>query len=332
MRAEANESDPRRVDLILQVRDTGAGIAERDLGAVFNPFEQRGHASGEGTGLGLAICKRLSEMMGGDIEVESSPMVGSCFTIRLPAIKQVPLEQSRANRLKFLPQRVFDRARLLIVDDDHTNREVLKGYLEFFELLELHEAGDGVEGVEAAKRVKPDLILMDMKMPRMSGLEATRAIRSNPELSTTPVVAVTARVLEADRKEILAACDGYLPKPLEANSLFFELGEFLPHYDLTELCRAVEREEFGQLEPEQRIRLKSDLQEHIVPHLRAELSHAEARRLLSRLAVFAGREREEHTLRWFAELTAAMENLDLSRFQSGLQRADQVLAQLDPST
>ncbi|MDT8447859.1 MAG: chemotaxis protein CheB [bacterium] len=331
--AQPTEQEPKRVDLTFCITDTGTGIQADDLSVVFNPFEQRNHNSGntEGTGLGLAICKRLCEIMGGDISLTSKHLVGSEFTVNLPAIKRVSLEEDVSTGLKFLPVRVFDAAKILIVDDDQTNRLVLHGFLEFYSFLQIFEAADGVTGIEQAKQVNPDVILMDMKMPNMGGLEATQKIRTLPGLDNIPVIAVTAKVLQEDRKEILETCDGYLPKPVDANALFIELSEFLVHYRPTELLEAVSQGQFKTLSAEELAQLKAELGQRIGPKLSAQSSpsHAQARRLLSELAVLSGRFREEGLMRWFAALVGHLEGLNLSGFQKELKLFDQLLASLD---
>ncbi|EMG37499.1 PAS domain S-box [Desulfocurvibacter africanus PCS] len=224
------------VRLLFSVSDTGIGIPREKLSLIFESFsqaEEATHARYGGTGLGLAISKRLAEMMGGHIGVESVMGKGSrfFFTVRLRKADAMP----KAERSEIEEGRPpTQHLRILLAEDNEINRILA------IELL--HELGHEVTAVEngrlaleALGRERFDLVLMDVQMPEMGGLEAVRRIREEPPPGVDPrlpVVALTAYALEGDRERFLAAgMDGYLSKPLRARELERTLAEFFRRED-----------------------------------------------------------------------------------------------------
>ncbi|SFL38841.1 PAS domain S-box protein [Methylorubrum salsuginis] len=209
------------------VRDTGIGIPRDKRDRLFKRFSQvDGSVEREygGTGLGLAISKALVEMMGGEIGVESTPGVGSTFwfTLRLPRAAPVaaPPPAGRAN----------DRAgRLLVVDDNFVNRELARTVLERAGHA-VTVAGDGETAVRAVADGDVDLVLMDVQMPGMDGLSATRAIRALPgEAGEIPVIGMSAGVLpEQVRRCREAGMDEHVGKPFDPEALVALVGRWLP--------------------------------------------------------------------------------------------------------
>ncbi|WGM32901.1 Sensor histidine kinase RcsC [Brevundimonas sp. NIBR11] len=207
---------------VFRVSDTGPGVAPDLVPTLFQAFVQaddtisRTHV---GAGLGLAVAHRLTRAMGGEIALESTSSSGSTFVVRLP----LPLaETDDADRVSDLVEAgVGGPARILIVDDHPTNREVARLMLAPLG-CDIFEAVDGVEAVEMASSAHYDLILMDVRMPRMDGLAATQAIRAlDDDFSRTPILAVTADAMPEDAARCLAAgMDGHVAKPLTHASLF----------------------------------------------------------------------------------------------------------------
>ncbi len=227
------ESDIKsRIMLIIEVEDSGDGISKEDQGLIFNEFEQvkgdKTHAVG--TGLGLAISKNILKVMNGDISVKSVEGQGSTFRIELRdvevTVKKVKKLKDglefKANELTFAP------AKVLIVDDIAYNRDVLAAYLTPFN-FELYFAENGRIGIEKAQRNRPDLILMDMRMPEMDGYEATKYLKSDDYGDCPPVIAVTASAFRQDKKSIKLICDGYLRKPLDQFTLINEMKKHLKY-------------------------------------------------------------------------------------------------------
>ncbi|MEC4806596.1 MAG: response regulator [Jaaginema sp. PMC 1079.18] len=216
--------------LRFQVQDTGIGMTEQHLERIFLPFEQVGDASRhiEGTGLGLAITQKIVGMMGGKVEVFSTLGEGSCFWFDV-AVPEVTSFSSFSSEPK-LPLAIAYEGRafkILVVDDRADNRSVLINLLQplGFELI---EAEDGNRGLAMAEAMSPDLIVTDLVMPGMDGLEMTRKLRQNPRFKTLPIIASSASVFRLDRqKSKNAGCDRFLPKPIQLPELLDILQDYL---------------------------------------------------------------------------------------------------------
>jgi CheY-like chemotaxis protein len=211
---------PRR--LRIAVSDTGIGISEDKLEAVFERFNQADVSVSRrfgGTGLGLAICKRIIELMGGWIGVESRADEGSTFWFEIdlplaPAAVEAPEHKAEAV--------VLERPlRVLLAEDVDVNRELVRVMLEPFD-IDLETAVNGVEAIEAVMRSAYDLVLMDVQMPVMDGLTAVTRIREleDPAQPRLPIIAMTANVLpEQVRRCLDAGMDGHIGKPISPSEL-----------------------------------------------------------------------------------------------------------------
>ena len=209
-----------RVNLVIQVTDTGPGIPRDKLDSIFEKFTQ---ADGSitrkygGTGLGLAITRRLVEMHGGDVRVESQLGRGSVFCVTLP-LEVAPAVASvapAANDAKVEALRPPATARLLLVEDNLVNQKVVlailrkKGY-------RIDVANDGREALEKLEASDYDLVLMDVQMPVLDGLEATRLIRREARWDRLPIIAMTAHAMNGDRERCLqSGMTGYISKPVQ---------------------------------------------------------------------------------------------------------------------
>lgn len=231
-------------EVSFSVWDTGIGIAEEDFPRLFQPFSQLDASLSRqynGTGLGLAIVQRLAELHGGSVSLESTLGQGSKFTIHLPwktaAVDFDPpfTPDSGSSRASITDQTesaqsaVSYRGNILLVDDHELN---VKIYAEYLTLkgYQVIIAKDGMQGLQAAREHGPDLILMDIQMPGKDGLAVIRELRSdsNPVLSRTPIVALTALTMPGDRERCLeAGADDYLSKPVSLNGLLQTIQKFL---------------------------------------------------------------------------------------------------------
>jgi signal transduction histidine kinase/CheY-like chemotaxis protein len=219
----------------INVTDTGVGIPESQLGRIFDEFVQVDQSLARrqgGTGLGLAIASRLARLMEGGISVSSVPGSGSRFTLTLPR-SAAGTERANVSRLSTPPAETVDDIRreayalaarqapttVLIVEDNEDNLFTLREMLAPLS-FEIATASNGRQAIDYCRRQLPDLVIMDVQMPGMSGLQATGAIRALPGGAGVPILALTAQAMKGDRERILeAGCDAYLAKPVAPREL-----------------------------------------------------------------------------------------------------------------
>jgi len=220
--------------LKMSVSNTGIGIALEDFDKLFRPFVQIDSALNrqyEGTGLGLALVKRIVEKHGGQVEVSSKVNVGSCFMVYLPYDKL--LESSLVNKTSLtldspLNTTVRQKSpRILLAEDNDVNASTFISYLTAKGYF-LIWSKNGQEAIDMAKNELPDLILMDIQMPKINGLEAIKQIRNEPQLVNIPIIALTALAMPGDQEKCLeAGANEYLTKPLKLRQLTTIMQKFL---------------------------------------------------------------------------------------------------------
>ena len=226
---QKNNSD--ELELTFKVQDSGCGIDENQYEAVFGLFEQVGteKLAKQGTGLGLSISRKFARLLGGDIIVQSEMNVGSCFTLTIT----IPTEEDfvhnarvRTEVVKKLKKHQMD-IRILIADDHDDNRKILCQLLSSVG-YEVREAQDGMQCIEIFKQWAPQVILMDIRMPIMDGLEATQLIKALPNGKETHIIAITASVMDEQRQQArISGVDEFLAKPFDQNDLLIRLGKVL---------------------------------------------------------------------------------------------------------
>jgi signal transduction histidine kinase/DNA-binding response OmpR family regulator len=226
--------DLSKIDLSIAVEDTGIGIPAKYHKEIFDAFKQTDGQSTKrygGTGLGLSITKRLIEMMGGSIEVESEEEKGTKFTFFIPNVAIAkPESMDEKTTDAFNPDEViFDPAKVLIVDDISSNRTLIKEFFRTTQLTSI-EAENGLIAVELTKRFKPDVVLMDLRMPVMGGLEALKRIRADEEIGSIPIIALTASGMKEKQTRILSeGFNSFLRKPIHKSVLFQEFTHYLKY-------------------------------------------------------------------------------------------------------
>lgn len=240
IRGQLSDEPGDSVYVRFDVEDTGIGIAAEDQGRLFSAFVQADDSITRkygGSGLGLAISRRLVEMMGGEIGVHSEPGKGSTFwfTARLEkngAVEDVK-EIAEISSAEAMLKASYAGTRVLLVEDEPINQEVSLCLLEGVG-LHVDLAGDGVEAVDRALATDYALILMDMMMPRLDGLGATRAIREAEDGRRTPIIAMTANAFSEDQERCLAAgMDDFMSKPVAPDELYAKLLKWLRKGDAT---------------------------------------------------------------------------------------------------
>jgi CheY-like chemotaxis protein len=217
-----------RALLRVEVIDTGIGVAEDQIGHLFDRFTQADASVSRrygGTGLGLAIAKRTVELMGGSIGVASTPGVGSTFWFEITAPLAEGLTEDAEEDAPAGPDAPM---RLLLVEDVAVNRELIATLLSPFDIV-IETAENGERAIEAMQRSRFDIVLMDVQMPVMDGLTATRALRASPQahIRATPIIAMTANVLpDQVQRCIDAGMDDHLGKPITPAALLAALSRW----------------------------------------------------------------------------------------------------------
>jgi PAS domain S-box-containing protein len=235
LRCRIAEERADSVLLRFEVQDTGIGIAPEILPRLFNAFEQaentltRQHG---GSGLGLAITRKLAQLMGGDAGAASQLGVGSTFWVTA-CLKRAPLAAlaapMAADSAEAQLRRNHQSKRILLVEDDPLNREIMAELVQLAG-LNVELAKNGEEAVQAVQHSGFDLILMDLQMPRLNGLEATLRIRELPNGGTVPIIALTGNAFNADRQRCLnAGMNDFLAKPFRPELLFNTLLTWMSH-------------------------------------------------------------------------------------------------------
>ena len=192
------------ITIQLRIEDTGIGIAEEAQAKIFEAFEQIDNHDSKiygGTGLGLAITHRLVKLMGGEISLESTLNQGSSFFVALPNIAVLAEKEEISSKNQSFPdEQLLSHITIMIVDDNQANRKVTKGFFAGHQ-IKLTEAKNGEHALDVMKKIRPQLILIDLRMPEMNGFETAHRIKSNPKWQDIPLIAYTASELTAQEKQ-----------------------------------------------------------------------------------------------------------------------------------
>ena len=319
-----------KLDLEISVEDSGVGIKEDQLKKIFNQFEQSdGQDNREfgGTGLGLSISKRLCEMMDGKISVESEVQKGATFIVHLynvdisAMMKDQTLKENNSIKGSDI---YFKKAKILVVDDIENNRELV---IKNFEnsLIEIVTANDGLEAIQKFKSQKPDLILMDIRMPIMDGYESATEIK---KISDVPIVALTASVMEDEyERSKREHFDGFLRKPVLKADLYSELSKFLEHEKKE---RLVQKEDKIVLSDKAKVNLPTVLTlmtQNIMPQCNKALksnSISDAKMVVLSTKELATKYDVEVLQNYANELYEAVDLFDIMKIESLLKKFNEI--------
>lgn len=238
----ANETNKDIIDFVMTIEDTGIGISEEQIKNIFDKFSQADKSTERlygGTGLGLAITKNLTDLMRGEISVESEVDKGSVFTVKLPLIKS---SEKEAEYLDVIPENFnerreepkihFSEARILVAEDHIFNQVFIRKILTRLGNNNFKIVENGADALSAFRKEDYDLILMDYHMPRMNGYDATKYIRQHEKemakSNNTPIIAMTADVMPGTEEKCLKiGMNDYVPKPIDENLLRKKIGKWL---------------------------------------------------------------------------------------------------------
>lgn len=340
----AGAPKPGFFNLEIAVSDTGIGIPASYQQMIFNAFVQVDSATTRqhgGTGLGLAITKKLVQMMNGTLSLQSQVNKGSTFIIALENLAIADELETRKNEFEWYNKIVtFEPSTILVVDDVTFNRELAKSFLSSFN-LKVMEARNGQEGVSMARLYRPNLILMDLRMPEMNGFQATELLKQYPETRDIICIAFTASSMRHDEETIQKLFDGFLFKPITRNELIDCLMKFLPHQisdPPEELQLQSERETNGipshlAAQSDQLMLLRKEIELRILPDLRKLSMYLDAdvfntfRDNMYNISEKYSLNNFNHSLQ---TMGLAVNNYDFELFTQEINHFEQLLEQLLP--
>lgn len=326
------------IDLHLRVSDTGIGIPEDQLRKIFDSFSQVSGQSTRkygGTGLGLAITRRLTEMMNGIVMVESEVGKGSEFHFCFREVEAAEFAIKGADdALNTNGFQNFAPCKILAADDVELNRELLKSYFADSP-INLLLAKDGEEVVSLARSIKPDLILMDIRMPKKNGLEAVQEIRQSEELQKVPIIALTASSMKQQQQAIEQVCDQLIYKPVSQKDLAQALTQHLPLQNTKIETAPVEIKEKA-LSPvaneEDLPELVENLQymrSEVVPDLKTTLNMTEAEEFAGNLTAIANRLGCDVLKDYSDRLTVQIEAFDIEALPGTLEEFEGLVSMIE---
>ena len=330
------EEDHSKLDLYFSVADTGIGINPKQQATIFNAFEQQtgqDHARYGGTGLGLAITRRLVDMMQGEIHLESECGTGTVFQIVLHHVDvSSAVDNGEEYVDTFSDSIVFQPAKILVTDDICTNRELVKGYLEDYD-FEIFEAENGKVCLDMAKKHRPDLILMDLKMPVMDGYTAIGHLNKLKDVCAVPIVILSASGLRSDLDGYThLKVAGYLRKPVAKKELVSELMRHLPHSqkDMAACHKPMDTDEFDWQSMDRTVlsQVCDQMQCDFLPRLKSlhdTFIIGDIECFAQEIEEVSRKYRIDALTRWARELSMQVEQFDMERIPGTLRKFSEMI-------
>jgi CheY-like chemotaxis protein len=313
------------VNLFFEITDTGIGIDKGELDIIFEPFQQ---ARGQnfnlfgGTGLGLPISKKLTTLLGGRLSVESELNKGSTFKLAFPKVEIVSFEAEKNE--SDVGNYQFEPAKILIADDNSFNRELFNSFLQEFN-FETALAVDGQDALEKAVTFKPDLILMDIKMPKMDGIEASRRIA---EVHPVPVIAISASPMRNQTASISKICESYLIKPVSQLQLVKEISLYLKHNYSTKTGSGKTLRSLSESQRKKLIKILEDQFAEKISNIIETLTVNDIKLIITNLKKLTREFPEPFFKIWMDHLTESFDDFDMMGVERQLMRFESVLKQI----
>ncbi|NPA73998.1 MAG: transporter substrate-binding domain-containing protein [Epsilonproteobacteria bacterium] len=331
-----------KLDLIIDVIDTGIGIPKDQINKIFGQFEQvdgQDNKKYGGTGLGLAISIKLTKLMGGTLSVESEVGKGTTFSIDLKDVKISSTAEEKSTEDVKIEQNknddtiIFEPAKVLVVDDIKNNLDLIVNNFEDTD-IKVFTATNGKQAIEVFEKEQPDLILMDIRMPIMDGYEAAEIIKQK---STVPIIALTASVMLEDYKQKKKEnFDGFLHKPVFKKDLYMELKRFLPHKIVKKQANQEDecKIKLTQDELQKILKYKKEFLEQIIPlknGAQKTNSIKDIKNFINSLKGFAD-QHDIHSLQLFSnKFFEAIDSFDIATIKELLIRFDDIIDKIKTS-
>ncbi len=333
LKLEAKSKNNGLYDLKLVVEDTGIGIPRKQQKYIFNAFEQKDGQDArkyEGTGLGLNITNKLVENMNGEINLSSRIGKGSKFTVILSDIEEGKLQEIQQVKQQQDETNIeFESATVLIADDIQYNIETVKNLLDT-DKIEIIEAQSAEKALEIMKINTPDLILMDLRFPDMSGYEATATIKTEYKQKQIPILAFTAATLDEEAEQARTIFDDFIKKPVTKNELYGKFKQYLPYkakkedIEKTPMKSTRHLEELDEKEYEN---LVSIIDNELIPfwkNIKDNLIIFEIEKFVKRLQEVQNQFHLEIWENYITELSNNLENFDIEKLETHLQKFNQI--------
>lgn len=338
---QSSEGGNNLVDIEISVTDTGIGIPASYQKIIFDAFvqvETDNTRQYGGTGLGLAITNRLVQMMNGTVRVESEVNKGSKFILSFKNVKTDQVLPERKNIYDWINREIiFKPATILVVDDVDFNRELARSFLSGYN-FNILEAKSGQEGITIARMHRPDLILMDIRMPVMNGYEAANALKGFEETKDIVCIAFTASTMRHDEETIYRHFRDFLIKPITRNELVDCLLKYLPHTignkkleePETRINWLVDVKKYIDAHPEKSKMIGVELQKNIYPDLQQLMSYLDEEllnKMIKKIDVLCKNYEVEFCSTHLIHVQNAAENYDIERFNKEIRQFEKLMNQ-----
>ncbi len=303
-----------KVNIKIAVEDSGLGIPKEEWPVLFEKFRQpkgQSYKKFKGSGLGLSICKKITQLLGGDIHIVEKDGAGTLFVIDLPEITLA--QESDFKTEEFIEEYVFEKSKVLLVEDEKIIQDLVKWNLKAFP-IELIIANNGKEGINMALIHSPDLILMDIMMPNMDGIEAIELIRVYENLKKVPIVVISAILGTEVDKKISHLVSGMLKKPVLQRELYKELAKYLPH----KIKKISTKEKEGVQEEPIPDSIKKEFKEQFFSKLNdlyETMSILDGKKLAEEISLFAKSKNISSLLTWTQEFKTSIDKFDIKNIK-----------------